>query len=546
MKKYILLFGCLIISFFLLNCKKQSDEEIIKNNLSALFTEFENNGNYLTLTVNTNFLGQSATATTHICADPFYMDLDDDKAYMQDGDFLFLYEFEEDRINRSFVGKMTDDSVNDLVDDVDLSELDLSKMTVSYDEDTDEYTLKFYGEIAYSFLYIYMGDLVLDTDTILDNLYVMTIKGNKDELNFKIETKIKVPGSILKKKLVIDICMARGQFTIPNTNRLYTQEPMSVYEVVYMTNVGEDQYITNYELGVGYTSYKKYHFDKGMYYFVFDDGKTTDKYDIQDGYTLYDSNYKRIASKKVIDIDTCSEYNWLFEITESGDYYLSVRAIGKGTKYRIMSYTNNHEAYDIAKIDNLSGKIEGLFDYQMMEITSDRIGALKITNNSSRSVFILYDKGNYYPRWEKKKIDSNDYFIFPISAGYNKMYIVSPFLSYSNSYSFDLDFEKVFSDDEKITIENDYGEEFNVFYGKDRECEIVITEEGSYTIELTNSRFLDAYIKKDYRVNVLTSGSIPTWYLKPGTYKVFMSVESPWYGAMFTTKAKLVKIDEDN
>ena len=74
----------------------------------------------------------------------------------------------------------------------------------------------------------------------------------------------------------------------------------------------------------------------------------------------------------------------------------------------------------------------------------------------------------------------------------------------------------------------------------------MITEEGSYTIELTNSRHLDAYIKNDNRVNVLISGSIPTWYLKPGTYKVFMSVGSPLYGAMFTTKAKLVKVDENN
>lgn len=553
MKKYILLFGCLIISLFLMNCENNS----IKNNkslkeltnLEILLEEFYEDSDYFVITANVDIFGQYAEATSRICLDPFYLDIDGKgrKAYMIDGDFLFLYEFQGNRINRTLVGNIYDKSVDDLLDYGEpLDGIDLTKCDISYNKKTNEYIIKCNVKEALDSLSNYMGDLG-NNKSIFDELFIITISCNNDELDIIIKSKAKNPKTDEKEDFEIDINFKKERFSIPSTEMLYTQEPLSIYEVVNMSNVGENQSLKKNGFGNVRVAYNKYHLDKGIYCIIFDGGEAPINNYVRDGYQFYDSNYNRVDVKEVIDVNGNSEYQCLFEITKSGDYYLYVRALYSAEMYRLDSYTNSHEVHDITNIDNLSGKIEGLFDYHLMEFTSDKRGVLQITNNSSQEVYIIYYRDDISPSWEKKKIKANEFFDFPIYLGDNKMYIVSQFNDTidKNFYDFYLQFERIYIDNKKISISYKYGEEITVIYGEIIECEFEITEAGKYMTRLSNSNMC-AHIYNDDRIKIVGYSLRDIWYLEPGTYIVSVFLNSQSNGILTTTRVKIEKLDGNN
>ncbi|MBO4667938.1 MAG: hypothetical protein J5666_07445 [Bacilli bacterium] len=538
MKKYILLFGCILLSLFFINCKRLDIKRLDK-----LLEDFYKDGNYYIINVNVDIFGQEVEGTSRVCADPFYLDLDGTgkTAYMLEGDYLFLYEFKGKHVKRTLVGKMSDKDVADLVGYGEPIELDLSKCEVSYNKKTKEYTIECNPSDALPALESYMGNLGINKST-LDELFIFTISCNKEELFISIESKVKNPRTNEKEDFELDINIKKEKFTIPSTDNLYTQEPSSIYEVVNMSNVGDIQYLHKNSLQNDYVSYAKYHLDEGKYFIIFNDGDL-DNYR-QDCFQFYDANYNRIKVNKVVDVDKYMEFNCLFEITQSGDYYLYVRAFKEGTKYHLENYTNNHEVHDIKYLDNLSGEIESTFDYHLMEFTSYQIGCLKITNIGLENVYIMYYRDDISPRWDKKVLKADEYFNFPIYVGENKMYIVSQF-DYNmnnNHYDFDIRFERIYSYGEKIILGYDYGEEFNVIYGEKIECEFEITEAGNYTISLTNKQ-LEGHIYYDYRIKTTLNGTVDRWYLVPGTYVVTVFLTYQNKGTFTTTKAKLVKLD---
>ena len=539
MKKYILLFCCILLSLFFTGCKSLDIHRLNKS-----LNSFYKGGKHFTITVNLEMFGQHAEATSKVCVDPFYLDLDGTgkTVYMQENDFLFLYEFNDERITRTLVGKMTDDSVLELLDYGEPVEIDLTKGTISYDKDTKEYTIEFNGKDALKSLLSYLKDLGYD-DSVLDELYVITIKCTNSELSYKIKSKVKNPITNEKEDYIYDVNIKKGKFEIPSIDRLYTQEPSSIYEVVNMSNPEENQELSYYDLGNDYRSYNKYHLDKGQYCIIFNDGKTDYTYYRQNGFFLYDSDYQKLKVNYLVDVDNYGEYQYLFEIAESGDYYSLVMTFNKGGRYRIVKYTNSHEAHDISNIDSISGEIESSFDYHLMEYRSEKQGSLKITNNGLKEVYILYYRDHNLPNWDKKMLNPSDYFYFPIYQGENKIYIVSQFYSdfSKNHYDFDLRLEKIFNDDEKIVLSYEYSDEFIVIYGENTECEFEITEAGKYTVELSNNN-LDAHIYYDYRIKLLEKGKVDVWYLVPGTYKVTILIPSQLKGTYDTTKAKLVKL----